>query len=224
MSFRGRSTLATWVSPLKACFLLPFTNQSTIKLIINTLLCLQIQGKVQKVVHLSQSPMGHQIRLPQHRFFVYTTGTELATQQFFVLTLSWRLEFRITTNVMEMVQSRKWSILRQASGLKIVCCAVERTRGWGNPCRRPLHSILLFLNLQVWSTTNTPSAARLSEMHHSWLPSQIHTAKRWLWGLVFPRQPHSCNPKEMLTLLWASSQPLPLPLLALPGPSCQPPG
>lgn len=56
MSFRGRSTLATWISPLKGCLLLPFTNQSTVKLRVKEALCLQTRGMIHNAVQLSQPP------------------------------------------------------------------------------------------------------------------------------------------------------------------------
>lgn len=66
MSFRGRSTWATWISPLNACFLLPFTNQSTVKLRVKEALCLQTWGMIHNVAQLSQPPTGHQVRGSWH--------------------------------------------------------------------------------------------------------------------------------------------------------------
>ena len=89
----------------------------------------------------------------------------------------------------------------------------------------------LFLNLQVWSNTNSPSAAvaggqgRCSQAvgqasQAAFLPGSC--CKGMAEGVRFPRQPQGFNPEEML-LLWTSSQPLPLPLPALPDPSYPPP-
>lgn len=87
----------------------------------------------------------------------------------------------------------------------------------------------LFLNLQVWSTTNSPSAAvaggrgRCGQAvgkasQPAFLPGS--RCKGTAAGVRFPRQPHGCNPEEMLLMLplRASSRPqfLPLPLLPRP--------
>lgn len=95
-----------------------------------------------------------------------------------------------------------------------------------------------FLNLQVWSATNSPSVAVAGG--HGRCGQAVEKAsqpafllgshcKGMAAGMWFPRWPYGCNPEEMLMmmmtmmLLWAGSCPKPLPLRALPGPSHPPP-
>lgn len=104
---------ATWISPLKSCFLLPFTNQNTIKLKTNNLFLAANMGHSPECA--SPKPVSHtspdQKELAPHilsiRGFLLRHWNGACHP--IILCSDIILQLRIRANVMEMVQSRKWS-------------------------------------------------------------------------------------------------------------------
>lgn len=214
MSFRGRSTLATWISPLKGCFLLPFTNQSTTKLRVKEALCLQTWGMIHNAAQLSQPPTGHQVRGSWHHI---SSASKHITKNITkphpgFLALPLELSLPHSNSLLcyypeHWNSESQWMLWKSSKAQsEVISKASKQTKNSllrsgknqrvGESLQKTFTLHSLFLNLQVGALQTVPQqslqvaekdVAKMLERRCSRLSSWIRPAKGWL------RVPHAAS-------------------------------